>query len=108
MLDITDNKKIFLYDKQIDFRKGISSLVYLIKTSYPNTNLDNTLFIFFASNRRQVKIIEIKANGVWLYQNRLNDAKFIFPKCDKDSIKIDYRQLKIILNTVEKISHRNR
>ena len=38
MLDIAINKKIFLYEKQIDFRKGIASLFYLIKTSYPNTD----------------------------------------------------------------------
>lgn len=108
MLDIASNKKIFLYEKKIDFRKGITSLYYLIKTSYPNTDLSNSLFIFFSTNRRQVKIIEIEANGIWLYQNRLNDTKFTFPKCDTSSIKIDIKQLNIILHTVEKISHRNR
>lgn len=108
MLDIASNKKIFLYEKKIDFRKGITSLYYLIKTSYPNTDLSNSLFIFFSTNRRQVKIIEIEANGIWLYQNRLNDTKFAFPKCDTSSIKIDIKQLNIILHTVEKISHRNR
>lgn len=108
MLDIAVNKKIFLYEKQIDFRKGIASLYYLIKTSYPNTDLSNSLFIFFSTNRRQVKIIEIEANSIWLYQNRLNDAKFTFPKCDTSSIKIDAKQLNVILHTVEKISHRKR
>ena len=105
MLDFA-NKRIFLYDKQIDFRKGVSSLAYLIKTNYPNTDLSNCLFIFFASNKRQVKIIEIEDNSIWLYQNKLNNAKFIFPKCDTSNIKIDARQLNIILKQVESIRNR--
>ena len=107
MLDFA-NKRIFLYDKQIDFRKGVSSLAYLIKTNYPNTDLSNCLFIFFASNKRQVKIIEIEDNSIWLYQNKLNNARFLFPKCDASGIKIDGRQLNIILKQIEVIGNRKR
>lgn len=74
------NKNIFLYSDNIDFRKGIKSLSSLISSNYPNTNLTNSLFLFFSKDKRQVKILEIED---WLYQNRLNEAKFVFPKCDK-------------------------
>ena len=106
MVEFPD-KIIYLYSDGIDFRKGIKSLTAIIKTNFPNSDLYNSLFIFFSNDRRQVKIIEIEKDDVWLYQNRLNDAKFVFPKCDK-SIKIDYRQLKLILKSVELISHRKR
>ena len=97
------NKSIFLYSDPIDFRKGIKSLVNIVLTNYPNTE---SLFIFFSKDKRQVKIIEIEKDDVWLYQNKLNDSKFIFPKCDK-TIKIDSSQLKLILKSVELIKHKS-
>lgn len=106
MVEFPD-KSIFLYSDSIDFRKGIKSLSNMIKTAYPNTNLTDSLFIFFSKDKKQVKILEIEDDDIWLYQNRLNNAKFVFPKCDK-TIQIDSRQLKLILKSIELISHRKR
>jgi len=106
MVEFPD-KNIFLYSDSVDFRKGIKSLSNMINISYPNTNLTDSLFIFFSKDKRQVKILEIENDDIWLYQNRLNNAKFVFPKCDK-TIQIDYRQLKLILKSIELISHRKR
>lgn len=101
------NKNIFLYSSSIDFRKGIKSLSNLVISNYQNTDLTNSLFIFFSSDKKQVKILEIEEDNIWLYQNRLNNAKFVFPKCDK-TIQIDSRQLKLILKSIELISHKKR
>lgn len=46
-----------------------------------------------------MKFIEIENVDIWLYQNRLGDAKFVFLKCDKTT-KIDSRQLKLKLKSV--------
>lgn len=106
MVEFPD-KSIFLYSDGIDFRKGIKSLSNLIKTTYPNTILTDSLFIFFSKDKRQVKILEVEEDNIWLYQNRLNNAKFVFPNCDK-TIQIDSRQLKLILKSIELIGHRKR
>ena len=52
---------------------------------------------------RQAKILEVEYDDIWLYQNRLNDARFIFPKCDK-TVKISSSELKIILKSIALIS----
>ena len=101
------NKSIFMYSDSVDFRKGIKSLSNLIRTNYPNTNLTDSLFIFFSKDKKQVKILEVEDDDIWLYQNRLNNAKFVFPKCDK-TIQIDIAELKFILKSIELISHRKR
>lgn len=106
MVEFPD-KSIFLYSDSVDFRKGIKSLSNMIKTSYPDTSLTDSLFIFFSKDKRQVKILEIEDDDIWLYQNRLNNAKFVFPNCDK-TIKIDSNQLKLILKSIELIGHRKR
>jgi hypothetical protein len=100
-------KTIYLYNHEVDFRKGIASLTSLIYTSFPLTDHKNSLFIFFSRNARQVKIIEIENKSVWLYQNRLEDHRFIFPKADKD-IRITASQLSLILQTVEPLKRTNR
>lgn len=98
MVEFPD-KNIYLYSEGIDFRKGIKSLSNLISVNYPNSNLTDSLFIFFSKDKKQVKILEIEEDDVWLYQNKLNNAKFVFTKCDK-TIKIDSRQIKLILEIV--------
>lgn len=104
MVEFPD-KNIYLYSEGIDFRKGIKSLSNLISVNYPNSNLTDSLFIFFSKDKKQVKILEIEEDDIWLYQNKLNNAKFVFPKCGK-TIKIDSRQLKLILKTIELIGHK--
>lgn len=65
---------LFLYSDSIDFIKGIKSLSNLISINYPNSNLTDSLFIFFSKDKKQVRILEIEEDDIWLYQNRLNFA----------------------------------
>ena len=78
MIEFPD-KNIYLYSEGIDFRKGIKSLSNLISINYPNSNLTDLLFIFFSKDKKQVKISEIEEDDIWLYQNKLNNAKLVFP-----------------------------
>lgn len=97
------NKAIYLYSNGVDFRKGIKSLTNLVSTSFKETELKDSLYIFFSKDRKGVKILEVENGNAWLYQNKLNDSKFVFPLCDKTA-KIDVTQLKLILKSVEYIS----
>ena len=54
------DKTIYLYNREVDFRKGIASLTNLIYTAFPEADHFNSLYIFFSKNARQVKIIEIE------------------------------------------------
>lgn len=76
MVEFPD-KNIYLYSEGIDFRKGIKSLSNLISINYPNSNLTDPLFIFFSKDKKQVKILEIEEDDIWLYQNKSNNAEFV-------------------------------
>ena len=106
MVDFPD-KTIYLYSEAIDFRCGVNTLSNLVSVYFSSSNIYESLYIFFSKNRKQVKILEVDKNGAWLYQNRLSDARFICPRCDQ-SAKIDARQLKLILKSVELIKKRSR
>lgn len=100
-------KTIYLYNREVDFRKGIASLTNLIYTAFPDADHFSSLYIFFSKNARQVKIIEIERGSVWLYQNRLDGRKYIFPKAEK-TVKITASQLSLILRTVEPLKRSQR
>ena len=102
-----DGRKIYLYSKDVDFRKGISSLNNLIQIHFKDQELDDCLFLFFSKNARQIKIIEIEKDGTWLYQKKLYDSKFIFAKADH-TICIDKEKLRFILSSTQKIQRRSR
>ncbi len=95
------SKKIYLYNQAIDFRCGIKTLSNVVSIYFPNSDIYDSLYLFFSKNNRQVKILEIEKDGIWLYQNKLNDYRFVFPKCDQ-TITIDSSQLKFILKSIEK------
>ena len=105
MIDFPD-KKIYIYSKDVDFRKGIASLNSLINVSFGGQDLCDSLFLFFSKNARQIKIIEILKDGTWLYQLRLNDSRFVFARADH-TIRIDREKLKFILSSTEKIRRRS-
>ena len=58
MVEFPD-KNIYLYSEGIDFRKGIKSLSNLISVSYPNSNLTDSLFIFFSKDKKQVLNVKL-------------------------------------------------
>ena len=105
MMEFPD-KKIYIYSKDIDFRKGIASLAALIASSFNNEDLNDAIFLFFSKNARQIKIIEIENSGIWLYQKRLKDSRFVFARADR-SIFIDKEKLKLILSSTETIAKRS-
>lgn len=46
MIELPD-KKIYIYYKDVDFRKGVASLNSLINVSFPDQDLTDSLFLFF-------------------------------------------------------------
>lgn len=58
MVEFPD-KNIYLYSEGIDFRKGIKSLSNLISVGYPNSNLTDSLFIFFSKDRKHIVLVSI-------------------------------------------------
>lgn len=91
-----------MYSDEVDFRKGIAGLCNLIMINFPNENIHDALFLFFSKNRRQVKIIEMSEDDVWLYQNKLQGYKFVYPKSDKSAV-VNAEQLEFILSSLERI-----
>lgn len=101
MVDLTKIKNIYLYPDTVNFRIGIPGLSNLILTFYKKSEIQNSLFIFFGRDKRQIKMIEISTDGVWLYQKRLFKGDFILPRVEKGKVKIEKKQLIRILTIIK-------
>lgn len=106
MVDLKMIRDIYLYPDTVDFRKGIPALLNLILTFYKEYEVLDCIFVFFGRNKKQIKMIEINKDGTWLYEKRINEGNFIFPTFN-ENIKIDKKQLKIILDTISPTKKRN-
>ena len=100
MVDLRNIKNIYLYGETVSFKMGIPSLSEIIITNFKKENINNSLFVFFGNNKSQIKIIEFNDDGIWLYQKRLTNSRFLFPKVE-GKVKIDKNQLLEILNTLK-------
>lgn len=105
MVDLNNIKNIYLYGSPISFKFGIPSLSEIILNTFKKEQIYNSLFIFFSKNKKQIKIIEFNNDGIWLYQKRLINANFLFPKID-GKVKIDKEQLIEILKNIKPIKIR--
>lgn len=100
MVDLKHINNIYLYGSPVSFRMGIPSLSEIILNSFEKEQISNSLFVFFSKSKSQIKIIEFNDDGVWLYQKRLTNSNFLFPKVE-ENVKIDKKQLISILNNLK-------
>lgn len=79
-------------------RLGVNSLSGLISEYGKDKELSNKLFIFCSKTKRNIKIIEWNCDGYRLYQKKLIDGKFQWPKNKEGAILIEKRQLLWLLD----------
>ena len=109
MVDLKQIKNIYLYGDGVSFRGGIDGLSNLILTHFSENEVENSLFIFFSKTKKQMKTIEFNKDGIWLYQKKLFDARFLFPEITSDNkIVIDKKQLYTILNSLKPIEKKQK
>lgn len=97
MIDLKNIKHIFLYPGCTDMRLGLYGLRKLIlETSELE---EKSLYIFCGHKLNQIKIIEVEKYSTWLYQNKLNKGKFIWPQ-EGEKTDITKEQIKMILEGI--------
>ena len=75
--------------------------------SSSNQNKESIDNLIQTIGKEHFQIIEIEKGNIWLYQNRLDGYKFMFPKAEKN-IRISASQLSLLLRTVEPLKRSSR
>ena len=100
MLRIDSDLKVILFPGATDFRLGINGLKLKVLSNYADKELTDILFVFCSKDKRQLKILEFDATGVWLYQKRLNKCRFEYPQGTEkiDISGVEFKALFDVIN----------
>ena len=96
ILDLT-KARIFIQPGYTDMRKAINGLSLHVQSEMKRSPLDGNLYVFCGRSRRSVKIVYWNRNGFCLWQKRLEDDKFHWPKTSAEAREINHEELRWFL-----------
>jgi len=75
-----DSTDIYLHKAPVDFRKGINGLSLLVEQQMQLNPFSQALFVFCNRTRDKIKVLYWQRNGFCLWQKRLEEDKFAWPR----------------------------
>lgn len=76
-VDVSD---IYLHKAPVDFRKGINGLSIIVEQHMSLNPFSEALFVFCNRHRDKLKVLYWQRNGFCLWQKRLEQDKFAWPR----------------------------
>ncbi len=80
MIRWPENTDIYLHRDAVDFRKAINGLSMIVQEQMALSPFDTALFVFCNKRCTQLKVLYWDKTGFALWQKRLEEAKFKWPK----------------------------
>ena len=81
-----DFEKIFIHRDVIDMRKGINGLCEIVQMSEMGDLMGKNLFIFSGRRKNAIKILYFDQSGFCLWQKKLDQQNFSWPKLSTSEI----------------------
>lgn len=97
---IPSGVKVFLASQPIDFRKGMDSLLALVRDSGCDP-FCGSLYVFRAKRADRIRIVWWDGSGVCLYAKRLEDSSFCWPQIGPVQVHLSYSQLLALLDGLD-------
>lgn len=79
-------KKVFIHREYVDMRKAINGLSQIVESAQMGSLMEPHLFVFGGKTRSVVKILYFDRSGFCLWQKRLEQDKFPWPKKSLDVV----------------------
>lgn len=86
MRPANDGPAVYLCRDPIDFRKGINGLAILVEQLLMQNPFSEQLFVFCNRRRDRIKILYWERSGFCLWQKRLEQARFHWPRKERDDV----------------------
>jgi hypothetical protein len=104
MLSVSGRVRVFVAVEAVDFRRGIDSLLALVRDGFGDDAFSGDLYLFFNRARNRLKILTWDHNGFWLHLKRLERGTFerIAARNGSDArLEIDRVQFSLLLEGIE-------
>lgn len=69
-------RRVFVFDTEIDMRKGVESLSHLVRESMRKNVMEGDVFLFLGKNPRRTKVLLFDGTGLVLVLKRLEKGRF--------------------------------
>jgi transposase len=99
MMGFTDPQMVvYICAVPVDFRKGMASLAVLVESQLKLNPFAEALFVFGNRRYTAIKLLYWERNGFCLWQKRLEQDRFIWPKPNTaGTITLTVQQLEWLL-----------
>jgi transposase len=102
----TASRAIWLYQKPIDFRKGLNSLILLLADQLNFNPGSGELFLFRDRSSKKIKLLYFDGNGFWLFYKRLERGRLKFPEINDKVMELTSDQLSWLLSGLDLSKHK--
>ena len=93
---------IYLHRQPVDFRKAINGLSVIVSEAMGLSPFDPAIFVFCNKRRTQLKVLYWDKAGFALWQKRLEQEKFKWPRTlTQDTLKIEVEQWEWLLRGLD-------
>ncbi len=93
MIEWRNDIPIYLHRAPVDFRKSINGLSVIVVEALQLPITEPSLFVFCNKTRRQIKVLYWDVTGFALWQKRLEQDRFKWPKQQNtDIISLTHEQ----------------
>ena len=102
MFCLNDTMRYHLCLGRTDMRKGINSLIGMVKEYMGYDVRNGDVFIFIGSSRRLMKLIHAEDGGMVMYVKRLESGRFRLPEYDiaSKSYSMEWRDLVVMVEGI--------
>lgn len=102
MFSLNDTMRYHLCPGRTDMRKGINSLIGVVKEKMHGDVRNGDVFIFIGSSRRLMKLLHAEDGGMVMYVKRLELGRFKLPEYDAStqSYPMEWRDLVVMVEGI--------
>lgn len=102
MFCLNDTMRYHLCPGFTDMRKGINSLIGVVKEKMCAEVRNGDVFIFVGGSRRLMKILHAEDGGMVMYVKRLEAGRFRLPQFDpvRGSYQMEWRDLVVMVEGI--------
>ena len=102
MFCLNDTMRYHLCPGRTDMRKGINSLIGVVKEHMGADVRNGDVFIFIGSNRKLMKLLHAEDGGMVMYVKRFEAGRFKIPEYDEAarSYPLEWRDLVVMVEGI--------
>jgi transposase len=111
MLNLPPSVRIFLGTQLVDGRKGVDSLMSIVRSVFAHDPLSGHLYVFFSRRCDRVRIIYWDRSGFAMWTKRLERGRFHVPFGNDSELRasgIEAAELGLILEGIDLAGARRR